>query len=142
MSTIIATMVLTIAIEIGIPPYFVLAIALEENWTLNPNAVSPQNENGTVDLGIMQLNSRYYGDIDWRDPEVNIRAGCLHIKALMDHPGLNTYWDVAVSYNCGYWRFISEEGPPMVSIEYGCKVMKRWLDLTGMKNINPIISGR
>jgi soluble lytic murein transglycosylase-like protein len=141
MDTVIMLLIITIAVEIGIPPYFTLAIALTENNTLNPLAVSPLNENGTVDLGIMQLNSRYYGDINWRDPETNIRTGCQHIKSLIDNPGLNTYWGVAASYNCGVGRFLTE-GPPPQTIDYACRVMERWLYLTNMKYINPIIQRR
>jgi soluble lytic murein transglycosylase-like protein len=134
-------LIITIAIEVGIPPYFTLAIALTENDTLNPLAVSPQNENGTVDLGIMQLNSHYYGNINWADPETNIRTGCLHIKTLIETPGLNTYWDVAASYNCGAYRFLNE-GPPPQTIDYACRVMLRWSALTNIKYINPIIQRR
>lgn len=138
MNAFIVALILSIAAEVGIPPYFALAIAIEENHTLNPLAVSSVNENGTVDLGIMQLNSKYYGNINWSDPETNIRAGCLHIKNLINTPGINTYWEVAISYNCGYYRFISGE-PPESSVEYGCRVMRRWYELAGMDYINPVI---
>jgi soluble lytic murein transglycosylase-like protein len=138
MHLVIIALILGVAAEIGVPPYFALAIAFEENGALDPAAISPLNSNGTVDLGVMQLNSRYYGDINWRDPETNIRAGCKHIKELIDHPGLNTYWGVAASYNCGIKRFLSE-GPPPKTIDYACRVMQRWLDLSGMVYINPIL---
>ena len=133
-----ALLILNIAVEVGVPPYFALSIALEENWNLDPGAISQPNENGTIDRGIMQLNSRYF-DIDWRDPEINIRTGCILIKSLIRNPEINTYWAVAVAYNCGYTRFVSEEGPPSASIDYGCRVMMRWLELQGLKYINPII---
>lgn len=134
----IAALVLVIASEFGLPPYFVLAVAIEENNTLNPVAVSPINKNGTFDLGVMQLNSASYGHIAWDNPEVNIRAGCLHIKNLMKEPKINTYWGVAVAYNCGYARFASE--PPKESIDYGGRVMKRWRSLEGVDYINPVIN--
>jgi len=124
----IAALILSIATQVGIPPYFALAIAVEENWTLNPNA-SHLNADGTNDLGVMQLNSRYYGEIDRQGPETNIRAGCLHIKDLMERPELNTYWDVAASYNCGIGRFL-QAGPPEHSINYAGRVMQRWIDMT------------
>lgn len=122
----IAALILSIAAEIGVPPKFALSIALEENWTLNPNAIN-QNPNGTFDGGIMQLNSSWFkGDVF--DPEANIRAGCLHIKELMGNPGLNTYWGVAAAYNCGIGRFLGE-GPPPQTIEYAGRVMRRWGEL-------------
>jgi hypothetical protein len=57
----------------------------------------------------------------------------------MDSPGIDTYWAVAVAYNCGYARFMSKEGPPPGSLDYGAKVMERWYILTGAKYICPII---
>jgi soluble lytic murein transglycosylase-like protein len=134
---IIISLILTIAAETGVPPYFALSIAFEENRELNPLTVNT-NENGTFDRGIMQLNSGWH-DGDWKDPETNVRAGCLHIKSLMEKPELNTYWAVAVAYNCGYWKFVSAEGPPMFSVDYGGRVMDRWHELTGVKYIDPVL---
>lgn len=139
MFEVIMALILTIATEIGVPPRFALAIAIEENRTLDPLAVSSVNGNGTVDLGVMQLNSQYYGHINWRDPETNIRAGCLLIKSLMGKPEINTYWAVAVAYNCGYTRYLSGKTPPLHSLDYADKVMARWYALESVKYINPVI---
>jgi soluble lytic murein transglycosylase-like protein len=139
---IIMALILVIAVEVGVPPNFALAIAIEENNTLNPLAVSLANENGTVDLGVMQLNSQYYGGINWSDPKTNIRAGCLHIKELMSKPELNTFWSVAVAYNCGYARYSSGKTPPRSSLEYADRVMARWYTLENIKYINPVIRGK
>ncbi|MDR0656770.1 MAG: transglycosylase SLT domain-containing protein [Treponema sp.] len=122
MFEIIKAMVLAIAIETGIPPYLALSIALEENQTLNPLAVHI-NSDGSRDLGVMQLNDSWFKG-QWQDPEANIRAGCALIKWLIQQPGITTYWDVAVSYNCGYGRFLKK--PPDVSIEYANRVFSRW----------------
>jgi soluble lytic murein transglycosylase-like protein len=123
MSSTIISLIFAIALETQIPPCFVLAIALNENESLNPLAISKQNNDGTVDRGIMQLNSRYF-DIEWWIPETNIRAGCLLIKELSER-GLN-WWQVAIAYNCGYARLMSKEGPPNMSIEYGNRVFFLW----------------
>jgi len=136
----IMALILSIAAEAGIPPYFALAIALEENYTLNPLAVGAVNENGTFDRGVMQLNSGWFTG-DWQDPETNIRAGCLHIKSIMGMPEINTYWDIAAAYNCGYARFISGAGPPIASVNYAGRVMERWLALENLEYINPVIRG-
>jgi len=125
----IAALILAIAAETGVPPYFALAIALEENSALDPLAWH-ENENGTADRGVMQLNSQYF-DIDWQDPETNIRAGCLLLRELMGKPEASTYWMVACFYNAGYSRCISEPGPPSQTIEYAGRVMDRWNELTG-----------
>jgi soluble lytic murein transglycosylase-like protein len=140
MYEIIVALILRIATETGVPPYFALAIAIEENWTLDPDAQNTSNSNGTTDLGVMQLNSRYYGDIEWQNPETNIRAGCQHIKRLMDYPGIYTFWAVAAAYNCGEGRFLGE-GPPPQTIEYANNVMKRWSELTN-GNITVLLAGK
>jgi soluble lytic murein transglycosylase-like protein len=114
-------LILAIALEVGVPPYLALSIALTENQTLNPLAVH-KNRDGSFDLGIMQLNSGWYTG-NWQDPEENIRAGCLLLKELLSKPGLNT-WQAVICYNAGYQRFCN--GPPMESVEYAGKVFERW----------------
>jgi soluble lytic murein transglycosylase-like protein len=114
-------LILAIALEVGIPPYFALSIALTENPTLDPLAVNV-NSDGTVDRGVMQLNSSWFNG-SWGDPDENIRAGCEHIKWLLSLPKMN-YWLAAVAYNCGYGRLL--KNPPNVSIEYANRVFARW----------------
>jgi hypothetical protein len=111
----------------NVPPYFALSIALAENGTLNPLAVNI-NKNGTRDRGIFQTNDSW-DKSDWTDIETNIRAGVGYIKFLLSVPELNTFWDIAVSYNCGYMRFLSEDGPPSASLDYAEKVMALWQKL-------------
>lgn len=113
----IEAMILAIALEVGVPPYLVLAIAYTENTTLNPLAVN-RNPDGTLDLGVMQLNSGWFTG-NWADPETNIWAGCEYIKWLLSLPNMNE-WKVAVAYNCGYSRLLA--GPPAQSIDYAEKV--------------------
>jgi soluble lytic murein transglycosylase-like protein len=122
MFEIIKAMILVIAIETGIPPYFALSIALEENPNLNSLAVHI-NSDGSRDLGIMQLNDKWFKEDNWQDPETNIRAGCELIKELLGKPGMN-YWQVCIAYNCGYGRFLNN--PPNASIEYANRVFGRW----------------
>jgi soluble lytic murein transglycosylase-like protein len=118
----IEAMILAIALEAGVPPYLVLAIAYTENPALDPLAVH-QNNDGTLDRGIMQLNSGWYKDENWMDPETNIRAGCGLIKELAGRPGMN-YWLACIAYNCGYGRLL--EKPPDASVEYANRVFARW----------------
>jgi soluble lytic murein transglycosylase-like protein len=117
----IEALIISIALEVGIPPYLALSIALEENQSLNPLAVHI-NTDGSRDLGIMQLNDSWYRG-NWKDPETNIRAGCELIKELISKPDMN-YWLVCIAYNCGYGRLL--EKPPEVSIEYANRVFARW----------------
>jgi len=121
---VIAALILSIAVEFGLPPYFVLSVAIEENQTLNPLAVR-KNSNGTLDRGVMQLNSGWYNG-DWWEPETNIRAACGHIKNLTAMPGVNTWWAVAVCYNAGYGRLYN---PPNSTIDYASKVIIRWEEM-------------
>jgi len=132
----IAALILSIAIETGLPPYFVLAVAVEES-SLNPNAVNV-NPNGTTDYGLFMLNSSWYNDEFWFDPETNIRAGCAYIKELMSKPGVNTWWSVAVCYNCGYGRL---NNPPDASIEYAGRVISRWRAMDG-RSFQVLTGGR
>jgi soluble lytic murein transglycosylase-like protein len=117
----IEALIITIALDVGVSQYLVLSIAYTENPTLDPLAIN-KNINGTLDRGIMQLNSSWYKNENWMDPEENIRAGCEHIKWLLSLPNMN-FWTVAVSYNCGYSRFI--QGPPEKSLDYADQVFMR-----------------
>jgi soluble lytic murein transglycosylase-like protein len=118
----------------GMPPYFVLSIAVEENTTLNP-AAEYINKNGTTDRGVMQLNSSWYKDKYWSDPETNIRAGCVYLKQIINLPEVHTYWAAAVVYNAGITRL---SNPPEQTIEYANSVMSRWAKLNG-GYVNPVI---
>jgi hypothetical protein len=99
---IIEALIIAIALETGVPPFLALSVTLEENQTLDPLAVHV-NPNGSRDLGIMQLNDSWYSG-EWRDPETNIRAGCLVLKELLAKPDLNV-WQAVIAYNCGYHGF-------------------------------------
>jgi soluble lytic murein transglycosylase-like protein len=126
----IATMILMLAVEIGgVPPNFVLALAYTENSTLDPLAIN-RNRNGTYDRGVMQLNSGVFPHVQWDDPEENIRASIYHIKWLMERPGINTWWSVAVAYNSGYTRFMNGfPHTPETSLTHGDRTMAKWLEL-------------
>lgn len=131
---IILALILTIASQEGLPPAFVQAIAIAENPALDPCAKN-YNQNGTVDVGIMQLNSAYFSHIDCEHPETNIREACKHIKMLAQQPGVRTWWTVAIIYNSGIMRM---NNPPASSIAYADKVMNLYTELSG-GYVNPII---
>ena len=91
-----------------VPLEIILAIAIvESNIKM---VISPQNTNGTWDIGIMQLNSKYidyhqktfwYKDrlFDANDPEDNIEMSIFILKNLYIQTG---NWDTAVkAYNVG-----------------------------------------
>jgi hypothetical protein len=47
------------AAELKLDPDLVVAILMVENPSFNPDAISRPNENGTLDLGMFQLNDKY-----------------------------------------------------------------------------------
>ena len=122
----IVALILSIALEVGVPPHFALAIAYTENRSLNPYAIN-YNRNGTIDRGVMQLNSRYF-NVRWYCAETNVRAGIRHIRWLMDQWEGNTFWIVAVAYNAGLSASRSDR-PPGAALTYADDVMRRWYEL-------------
>ena len=134
-----AALIIAIAVEVGVPSNFALAIALEENWSLNPNAVSKPNRDGSVDLGLMQLNSYYFGHVDWRCPDTNARTGVGLLRELMSLAYLHTYWGVAVSYNAGSRWAARGQDPPPTSVVYANRVMDKWAELEGVDILNPTL---
>jgi len=125
---IIIALIFSIAVEMGLPPNFVLAIALTENDTLNPRAIH-HNADGTTDKGIMQLNSSWFRNNKWDDPEINIRAGCSHLKTLLSRKEINTYWMAAVAYNAGFGKI---HNPPKSAVNYAYRVMKKYRELNAV----------
>lgn len=87
----------------GINPQFLWGIAKTES-DFDPRAING-NANGTVDIGLMQINSIHYSKIksighelrDLFDPEVNIAFGayvlmkCFKKHGYYTHAGLNCY---------------------------------------------------
>lgn len=130
----IQALIITIALELGVPPNFMLAIALTENPTLDTEAVN-HNDNGTNDMGVMQLNSAYFSHIDRTHPEQNIRAGTAHVKEIMKLSNVLTWWDVALVYNAGITRL---KNPPKSSIEYANKVMDKYVELSN-GHVSPLV---
>ena len=127
MHEIILSLIVLISAEYGVPENFVKAIIKTES-DFNCEAIG-YNKNGTIDYGLMQLNSSWYNDDNWRDPETNLRAGIKHIRWLMDiHKG-TSWWALAVSYNAGTSWLVNNHEPPMASLDYADKVMREWEEL-------------
>ena len=132
---IILALILSISAEYGVPSGFVQAIVQVES-EFDCNAINRSNKNGTVDYGLMQLNSSWFDDENWRDPETNLRAGIKHIKKLMDiHKG-TSWWALAVSYNAGHSWLVNNHEPPRASLDYADEIMRKWEEL---EKCRPII---
>jgi soluble lytic murein transglycosylase-like protein len=100
-----------LSLEVGIPPLLAYAILFAENSSLDPGAVNP-NTNGTIDLGLWQLNDKYLPSFvkaywkhnrpfDWRDPLDNTELAIRHIGMLYKQVGKSVYWTFA-AYNGGF----------------------------------------
>ena len=134
---VIQALILVISLEVGVPPEFVMAIALTENSSLNPTATST-NVDGSVDRGIMQLSSRYFHLEDWADPVENIRIACEHIYWLAEQLYYCTWFSVAIAYNAGLSRVWD---PPWSSVEYANEVMRKMYEFSGEgMYFNPLVN--
>ena len=76
--TQIQQMITASAQQYGVDPSLALAIAQQES-SFNPSAVSQPNKNGTVDYGLMQINSKNLSSLGLTpatalDPQSNINA--------------------------------------------------------------------
>lgn len=122
----IMELVFLIAPQYNVPPYLVASIILVESGG-NPSAVG-YNPNGTIDYGLMSLNSSWYDDPNWSDAASNIRAGCQHLRRLYSrtYRASPNWYAAVISYNCGLGRFLSDAGPPGKFIDYAAKVFKIW----------------
>lgn len=98
--------------ELEIPPALIYyLVRWESGW--NPNATG-YNLNGTRDLGLMQLNSRYthafvaahfegeQSEFDPYNPEHNLEVGLKHLNYLYQY--LGDWESAAQAYNAGKGR--------------------------------------
>jgi hypothetical protein len=72
----------------GIDPRLLKAIAMKES-TLNPDAVGPENSNGSQDFGLMQHNSKYLNERgldngEWKNPERSVEEAAKLLRSNID----------------------------------------------------------
>jgi soluble lytic murein transglycosylase-like protein len=116
---VLLSLVLSISAQYNVPSYLVVAIVeCESNW--NPHAIHI-NKDGTVDQGIMQLNSSWWQDDLWYEPFINIHAGVQHLVALRELT--DSWYQATIAYNCGIARI---KNPPSSSLDYAVKVFEVW----------------
>ena len=93
-------------------------------------AYNGSNADGSNDRGLMQLNSRYFGHIDRRNPRANLIAGCSHLRSIYERTGS---WDSAVMYYNGFSQKSVEHQTRVLEFErYFDKIMNYhiWYDET------------
>jgi soluble lytic murein transglycosylase-like protein len=128
----IIELVMLIAPQYDVPPMLVVSIIIKESrgdiYAIN------YNDNGTVDRGLMQLNSSWFTG-DWECAETNIRAGVILLKYLYERTKYTSpYWFAAlVSYNCGLNWFINKIDPPNQSINYAIGIMQLWNEIDPLR---------
>ncbi len=87
----------------GVNPAMLVAIARTES-AMNPDAIN-RNRNGSYDLGLMQINSRWFpllrqygiGEQQLRDPCTSIHVGAWILSQNMQR--LGNSWDAVGAYN-------------------------------------------
>jgi hypothetical protein len=100
----------------------------------NPNAVSKRNSNGSVDQGLMQLNSGYYRGAKYMDPATNIDAAVRGVSALIKRYNGNLI-DVLAAYNCGHAEGEQGRGLPGTTKRIYIPRVLKHLAALGMTNL-------
>ena len=130
--------------ELGINPYFAMSILRRENSLANPDPTPNRNRNGTQDLGMWQLNSRYvdyfverfwHGEYEFDvhnafdNTYVALRLIQSLTRQMKRHFSTNIELRVAMAYNAGASRVIAGEGIPQASINYAHSVINTWQNM-------------
>jgi soluble lytic murein transglycosylase-like protein len=114
-----SAMIERVNLETGIPLWIVARIIeWESGW--DRSMVNKSNANGSRDLGLMQLNSRYLDEfscrfnsgkkIDPLDPEENVRVGMRYLARLRRNT--SSWYEAVWAYNAGLSRVRRREMPP------------------------------
>lgn len=106
--------------ELDLDPYLCVSILLRENPQFDTKAIH-ENNNGTFDLGLWQLNSKYVWstfkdrywtfdfDLDPMNWKHNTYIALCHIRYLFDT--LKVEEDVIQAYNCGEYAVMNDRIP-------------------------------
>ena len=104
-----------------VDPALVVAVSRQES-RFDPQAKGV-NKNGSVDRGLMQLNSStfaYLEEAEFYDPELNARLGVGYLRNTLDLSG-NTVAALAM-YNAGPGR-VGSLGAPRMTLDYISKIL-------------------
>jgi soluble lytic murein transglycosylase-like protein len=116
---ILIALVIAMASDTFVPPYLAVAVAeVESCWDVHAYRT---NTNGTIDRGLMQLNSSWFNRPDWADPITNIEYGLAHLWYLRTQT--DSWYQAVIAYNCGLSRL---DNPPVASLDYVIKVYEVW----------------
>lgn len=128
--------------ELEIDSDLAVAILMQENPEVNFEAMH-RNENGTIDLGLWQLNDKYlyttFSELFWQFEDVELNAFdwkhntfiALHqIEWLQSR--LKVFDDVVMAYNCGIGAVMNRTIPASTKV-YLCRVKNNYNLLRGEK---------
>lgn len=117
---------------------FAIALLMKENPKLDFNSIGKPNNDGTIDVGLWQLNDRYlyskdgfiemfwpkdfpkFDAMNWKH---NTYVAIKLIKDLQKTFGENAYEKIAAAYNCGTRRVFEESIPYTTRTDYVPSVM-------------------
>lgn len=106
-------LILSAAQVYEIPENVLFALIWAES-DFNPGASNGRNNNGTNDAGLMQLNSQYFKGFDRKDPVLNLRYGCEHLRSRYIK---YSSWDAAIMYYNGFSQKAVEHQARVLAIE-------------------------
>lgn len=120
----------------GIPPSLIYALVYYESWWY-PNATG-YNPNGTRDLGLMQLNSRYmyhFAAIHYTgrepfnpyNPYHNLEVGLKHFASLLSYYEGDISYALA-AYNAGRYR-VNSGSIPASTQRYRTRIIQRSISI-------------
>lgn len=126
----------------GVDPWLLYSIAQQES-SLRPLVVSPRNRNGSYDIGIMQINSRWlpelkrYGITEQHlyEPCLNINVGAWVLAHAMRSMGPN--WKAVGAYNAGVRKSKQSDN---LRAAYALRVYRRYRD--NLRLHHPVIAER
>jgi hypothetical protein len=129
-------MVVRISREIGLDPGIALALLKEENDKYDANAISPENHNGSRDLGLFQISDKYLvwyiqmywksdKDFQWNNAYHNTVVALRHLQRLLNISG-NDIKSAAIMYNAGENWHLKNKTPSESSIKYGDRVYENY----------------
>jgi hypothetical protein len=124
-------LIISAGIVYDIPLNILMAIVIGESHG-DPLAFNGHNQNGSNDVGLMQLNSRTFPNIDRYDARENLKGGCQYLREKYEFYG---NWEMAIArYN----------GTGDAALEHLSKVLdaERMLDREFMNSDLPLINRR
>lgn len=122
----------------NVDPRLLYTIAYVESG-LNPNAVNDKNHDGTVDIGLMQINSFWLetlktfniGTNELLDPCTNVAIGAWILRQSLD--SFDSYWEGVGAYNAGTGR---TDDRYKLRMAYANRVYNHWNYLAGVREHN------